>query len=96
MSQLNNECCGTVKVCVFPRVSGARANRELNPIERYWCQATCGYGFEALKATAPDALALVTNASIRGWQAVRTTHAYSAGLRYGTERFKQNAYKSHR
>ena len=54
--------------------------------------------FEALKATVPEALASVTNASIRGFYrlAVRTIDAYSAGLRYGTEEFKQNVYKSHR
>ena len=54
--------------------------------------------FEALKATVPEALASVTNASIRGFYrlAVRTIDFYSAGLRYGTEEFKQNVYKSHR
>ena len=75
---------------------------ELNFIERYWCQAkcfareNCGYDFEALKTTVPEAS--VTNASIRGFYrlAVRTIDAYSAGLHYGTEEFKQNVYKSHR
>ena len=41
---------------------------ELNFIERYWCQAkwfTRGNDFEALKAIVPEALASVTNASIR-------------------------------
>jgi hypothetical protein len=46
---------------------------ELNFIERYWCRAkwfareNCGYGFEALKAIVPEALASVTEASIRGF-----------------------------
>ena len=77
---------------------------ELNSIERYWCQAkwfareNCGYDFEALEKTVPEALASVTNASIRGFYrlAVRTIDAYSAGLCYGTEEFKHNVYRSHR
>jgi hypothetical protein len=77
---------------------------ELNFIERYWCRAkwftreNCEYNFEALKSTVPEALASVTNASIRGFYrlAVRTIDAYSAGLRYGTEEFKHTVYKSHR
>ena len=46
---------------------------ELNFIERYWCQVkwfareNCGYDFEELNATVPEALASVTNASIRGF-----------------------------
>ena len=54
--------------------------------------------FEALKATVPEVLASVTNASIRGFYrlAVRTINAYSAGLCYGTEEFKHNVYRSHR
>ena len=41
-----------------------------------------------------QALALVTNASICGFHrlALRAIDAYSAGVRYGTEGFKQNAY----
>ena len=77
---------------------------ELNFIERYWCRAkwfareNCGYDLEALKTTVPEALASVTNASIRGFNrlAVRTIDAYSAGLCYGTEEFKHNVYRSHR
>ena len=79
---------------------------ELNFIERYWCRAkwfareNCGYNFEAMKAcaTVPEALASVSNASIRGFYrlALRTIDAYSAGVRHGTEEFKQNVYKSHR
>ena len=68
---------------------------ELNFIERYWCRAkwfareNCGYDFEALKTTVPEALTSVTNASIRGFYrlAVRTIDAYSAGLCYRTEEF---------
>ena len=50
---------------------------EPNFIERYWCQAkwfareNCGYDFEALKTTVPEALASVTNSSSAvptGWQ----------------------------
>ena len=43
-------------------------------------------------------LTLVSNASIRGFYrlALRATDAYSAGVQYGTEEFKQNVYKSHR
>ena len=67
-------------------------------MERYWCQAkwfakeNCEYDFEALKATVPEALASVTNASIYSLYrlAVRTIDAYSAGLCYGTEEFKHN------
>ena len=74
---------------------------ELNFIERYWCRAkwfareNCEYDFEALKA---EALASVTNASIRGFYrlALHAIDAYSGGLQYGTAEFKQNVYKSHR
>ena len=77
---------------------------ELNFIERYWCRAkrfareNCGYGFEARKATVPEALASVTSASIRGFYrlALRAIDAYSAGVQYGTAEFKQTVYKSHR
>ena len=77
---------------------------ELSFIERYWCRAkwfareNCGYNFEALKATVPEALASVSNASIRGFHrlALRAIDAYSAGVQYGMEEFKQNVYKSHR
>lgn len=77
---------------------------ELNFIERYWCRAkwyareNCGYDFEALKTMVPEALASVTNASIRGFYrlALRAIDAYSAGVQYGTEEFKQTVYKSHR
>ena len=46
----------------------------------------------------PEALASVTNASIRGFYrlAVHIIDAYSAGLCYGTEEFKHNVYRSHR
>ena len=56
------------------------------------------YNFEALKAMVPEALASVSNASIRGFcrLALRAIDAYSAGVQYGMEEFKQNAYKSHR
>ena len=46
---------------------------ELNFIQHYWCRAkwptreSWGYDFEALKATVPEALASVSNASIRGF-----------------------------
>ena len=71
---------------------------ELNFVERYWCQAEwfaredCGYDFEALKAIVPEALASVSNASIRGFYrlAIRTIDAYSAGMQYGAEEFKQS------
>jgi len=74
---------------------------ELNFIERYWCRAkwfareNCGYDFEALKATVPEALASVTEASIRGFYklALRTIDAYSAGIQYGTAEFKNTVYK---
>ena len=76
---------------------------ELNFIECYWCRAklfareNCGYNFEALKATVPEALASVSDASIRGFYrlALHAIDAYSAGVRYRTEEFKQNVYKSH-
>ena len=46
----------------------------------------------------PEAIASVRNASIRGFYrlAAHTIDAYSAGLRYGTEEFKHNAYRSRR
>ena len=77
---------------------------ELNFIERYWCRAkwfareNCGYNFEALKSTVPEALASVTDASIRGFYklALRAIDAYAAGVQYGTEEFRSNVYKSHR
>ena len=55
------------------------------------CEGNCGYDFEALKEIVPEALALVTNASICGFYrlAVRTIDAYSAGLCCGTEEFKR-------
>ena len=56
------------------------------------------YNFEALKAMVPEALAPVSNASIRGFYrlALRAIDAYSAGVQYGMEELKQNVYKSHR
>ena len=77
---------------------------ELNFIERYWCRAkwftreNCGFNFEVLKAIVPEALASVKSASIRGFYrlALRAIDAYSAGVQYGTEEFKQKVYKSHR
>ena len=77
---------------------------ELDFVERYWYRAkwfareNCGYSFEALKATVPEALASVSNASIRVFYrlALRAIDAYSAGARYGTEELRQNVYKSHR
>ena len=68
----------------------AKFHCELNFIERYWCRAkwfsggNCGYDFEALNATVPEALASVTNAGL----ALRAIDAYSAGMQYGTEGFK--------
>ena len=67
---VNNECSGAVKArghCVplYPKF-----HCELNFIERYWCQAKCGYNFE-VKETVPEALASVTNVSTRSfyrWQ----------------------------
>ena len=75
----------------------------LNFIECYWCQVNWfmrenrEFDFEALKTKAPEALASVCNASVRGfyWLALRAIDAYSAGLQYGTE-FKQEVGKSHR
>ena len=74
----------------------------LNFIERCWCRAkwfareNYGYNFEALKAMVPETLASVSNASIRGL-ALRAIDAYSAGVWYGAEEFKQNVYhESHR
>ena len=76
---------------------------ELDFIERYWCRAkwftreNCGFNFEVLKAIVPEALASVKSASIRGFYrlALRAIDAYSAGVQYGTEEFKQKVYKSH-
>ena len=53
---------------------------KLNFIERYWCRAkwfareNCGHDFEALKTTVPEALASVTNASIRGFYRLAVHH----------------------
>ena len=46
----------------------------------------------------PEALASVTNASIRSFYrlAVRTIDVYSADMCYGAEEFKHNVYRSHR
>ena len=62
------------------------------------CKGKLWVHFEALKATVPETLASVSNASIRGFYrlALRAIDAYSAGVRYGMDEFKQNAYKSHR
>ena len=56
-----------------------------------------GFGFEALKAIAPEALAFVSSASIPGSNrlALRAIDANSVGVQYGTEEFKQKVYKSH-
>ena len=56
------------------------------------------YNFEALKATVPEALASVSNASIRGFYrlALRPIDAYPAGVQYGTEEFGRGVYESHR
>ena len=58
----------------------------------------CGFNFEVLKAIVPEALASVKSASICGFYrlALRAIDAYSAGVQYGTEEFKQKVYKSHR
>ena len=42
------------------------------------------YNFEALKATVPEALALVSNGSIRGFYrlTLRAIDAYSAGVQF--------------
>ena len=61
---------------------------------RLLARENCGYGFGALKATVPDALASVRSASIRGfyWSALRAIDAYSAGMQNGVEEL----YKWHR
>ena len=77
---------------------------EPNFIEPYWCRAkwftreSCGFDFEALKAIVPEAIASVSSASTRGFYklALRAISAYSAGVQYGNEEFKQGVYKSHR
>ena len=53
-----------------------------------WCHRDCGNGF---RATVPETLASVINASIRGSYRLepRLIGTYSAGVRYGTEEFKQ-------
>lgn len=76
---------------------------ELNFIERYWCQAkwyareNCGYDFQKLKTLVPEALASVSQSTIRGFyrKALRTIDAYRNGISYGTEEFK-NVHKQHR
>ena len=62
------------------------------------CKGNFVYDFEALKATMPEALASVTNASIRGFYrlAVCAIDAYFAGLFHGTEEFKHNVCRLHR
>ena len=61
-------------------------------VEQNGLQGKTWVQLEALKATVPEVLALVSNASIRGFYrlALRAIDAYSAGVRYGTEEFKQN------
>ena len=46
----------------------------------------------------PEALASISNASIRGFYrlALRAINAYSADVQYGIEELKQNVYKPHR
>ena len=46
------------------------------------------YDFEALKSTVPEALASVSNASIRGLYrlALRAIDAYSTGMQYKSHR----------
>ena len=53
---------------------------------------------QSLQASLMHFVGAIWDRSIRGFYrlAVRTIDAYSAGLRYGTEEFKQNIYKSHR
>ena len=73
-------------------------------IASYWYRAkwftreNCGFNFEALKAMVPEALASVSSASIRDFYrlALRAIDAYSTGLQFGAEEFKQKVYKSHR
>ena len=77
---------------------------ELNPIEPYWCQAkwycreNCEYTISGLRDTVPKALASVQNSTILGfWNRIfRVIDAYQAGMNYGTEEFKNRAYRSHR
>ena len=73
---------------------------ELNFVEHYWCQAEwfaredCGYDFEALKAIVPEALASVSNVSIRRFYRLElhAIDAYSTSMQYGAEEFKQIVY----
>ena len=55
------------------------------------CKGKLWVQLEALKATVPETLTSVSNASIRGFYrlALRAIDAYSAGVRYGAEEFKQ-------
>ena len=47
--------------------------------------------FEALKATVLESLALINNASMRGFNrlALRAIDAYSAGVQHGIEEFME-------
>ena len=51
-------------------------------------------GFEVLKATVPEALASVSNVSIRRFYRLElhAIDAYSTSMQYGAEEFKQIVY----
>ena len=63
--------------------------------EKNGLQETTVGSTEVLKTTVSEALASVSSASIRGFYrlALRAIDAYSAGVQYGTEEFKQKVYK---
>ena len=66
--------------------------------EQNGLQEKTGFDPEAPKKIVPEGLASVSSASIGSFYrlALRAIDAYSAGVQYGTEEFKQKVYKSHR
>ena len=76
---------------------------ERNFIERYWCRArqytreNCGTNSGVLKGIVAESVAEVCSACIHGFYGLLlcAIDAYSAGVQYGTEGFKQKVYKSH-
>jgi transposase len=77
---------------------------ELNFIERFWCTAkhyvreNCVYTLDGLRQTIPASFKSISTASINRLYRICSwvIDAYTHGYRYGTKKFVDHAYKSHR